>query len=176
MSFRSLLSILVFSLITVVFLFWWIYFKEAAVATGDWVLYLPYCNVFFNGLTTILLILGYVKIKQKQVQLHKKLMISAFLSSSLFLVCYLLYHHYHGDTKFLAQGVIRPVYFFILISHILLSIVTFPMILITLYAAFKGKIELHKKIARWTFPLWLYVSVTGVLIVVILKIFNSSEV
>lgn len=101
------------------------------------------------------------------------MMASATLSSALFLVCYIIYHSYQGDTKFLAEGLIRPVYFFILISHILLSMVAVPLVLLTLWFAITQRFTSHKKIARWTFPIWLYVSVTGILVYFVLHNFNT---
>ena len=163
----GLLSAVVFA-----FLFWLIYFKEAATASGDWVSYLPAVNASLNALTSILLILGFQFIRNGQKSAHIKAMLSAVGTSALFLISYILYHHYHGDTKFLAEGMVRYVYFFILISHILLSMVQVPLIFLTLIFAFRQNFEKHKTIARWTFPIWLYVSVTGVLIYAFLKIFN----
>ncbi len=155
------------------FLFWLIYFKTGAdVESVGWVSYLPGLNAFLNALTATLLISGYVAIKGNDLWLHKVLMIAATVTSACFLVSYIAYHHYQGDTKFLATGVIRPIYFSILISHILLSMVQVPLILTTLYLAYVKNFTRHKKVARITFPIWLYVSVTGVLIFVILKWFN----
>ncbi|MEM8931027.1 MAG: DUF420 domain-containing protein, partial [Acidobacteriota bacterium] len=101
--------------------------------------------------------------------LHKRLMLGGVGFSALFLVTYLTYHHYHGDTPFPGQGWIRPVYFAILISHIVLSIAMLPMILLTLYHALGGRFAQHKAIARKTLPIWLYVSVTGVVIFFLLS-------
>ena len=100
-------------------------------------------------------------------------MLSALGLSAAFLVSYLIYHTFHGDTPFLGEGWIRPVYFFILISHVGLSAVMLPLILITLYFALTGKLNLHPKVARYTLPLWLYVSVTGVLVYLLLHQFYS---
>lgn len=164
----SLLSLIVF-----VFLVWWIYFKPAANSEGlVWVSFLPYLNSGLNSLTAILLILGIRAIKSGKRELHKAIMISAGVASALFLVSYLTYHHFQGDTKFLGQGVVRYVYFFILISHVLLSMVQVPLILGTFFLAFTKKWEKHKRVARITFPIWLYVSVTGVLVFIFLKLFN----
>ncbi|MBC7713771.1 MAG: DUF420 domain-containing protein [Rhizobacter sp.] len=155
------------------FLFWLIYFKTGSdVNATGWIAQLPALNAFFNALTATLLVSGYVAIKWNDIQLHKYLMIAATVSSACFLVSYVTYHNFHGDTKFLATGIIRPVYFGILISHILLSIVQVPLILTTLYLAAVKNYVRHKKVARITFPIWLYVSVTGVLVFIILKWFN----
>jgi putative membrane protein len=112
-------------------------------------------------------------IKQKQVEKHQKFMLTAFAFSTLFLISYITYHHLHGDSKFQGTGIIRPIYFFILISHILLSIPTLPLVLTTFTLAGLKKWEKHKKLARITAPLWLYVSVSGVLVVLFLKLINN---
>jgi putative membrane protein len=101
-------------------------------------------------------------------------MVSALVLSALFLISYLTYHHFQGDTRFLATGLIRPIYFFILISHIILSVAVLPMVLITVFHALRGRFSNHKKIARYTFPVWLYVSVTGVLVFLMLNVFNHA--
>lgn len=161
------------SAVVIGFLFWLIYFKTgASVGDNGWVSSLPAVNAFLNALTAIFLVSGFYAIKLNDRKLHIRLMLTATLTSACFLISYVTYHHYQGDTKFLAQGVIRPIYFFILISHILLSIVQVPLILTTLYLAATQKFQKHKKVARYTFPIWLYVSVTGVLIFMILKWFN----
>ncbi|MDA9764637.1 MAG: DUF420 domain-containing protein [Opitutales bacterium] len=155
------------------FLFWLIYFKTPGKAEGDWVLKLPTIFAGLNAVSACCLGVGIVAIKRGLKRIHIGMMISATLSSALFLVCYIIYHHYHGDTKFLAEGLIRPIYFFILISHILLSVVVVPLILLTLWFAINRFYEKHKRIAKWTFPIWMYVSVTGILVYVILQNFNT---
>jgi putative membrane protein len=156
------------------FLVWLIYFKPGADLSGEitWVASLPVLNAFLNTLTSIFLITGLTFIKQNKIDWHKKAMFAATGSSALFLVSYIAYHHFHGDTKFIATGTIRPIYFGILISHILLSAIQVPLILSTLYLALTKKFIRHKKVARITFPIWLYVSITGVLIFIILRWFN----
>lgn len=127
---------------------------------------LPAVNAFFNFLSTLCLISGYYHIKktQKDEELHKKFMLGAVFFSSIFLVGYLTYHYHHGSTIFPDLGWIKTVYLIILIPHIILAAVMVPMILMTLYHAFKGNREKHRRIARLTFPIWVYVSFTGVLI------------
>lgn len=155
------------------FLFWLIYLKTgAAVNSAGWVSHLPAVNAFLNTLTAILLLSGYVFIKNNRRDLHTKAMLAATFTSACFLVSYIIYHHFQGDTKFMGTGLIRPIYFFILVTHILLSIVQVPLILTTLYLAAVKNFTRHKKVARVTFPIWLYVSITGVLIFIILKSFN----
>lgn len=155
------------------FLVWFIYFKPEAAVKMWWVNYLPLLNAILNSISATFLCLGYRYIKNKNISAHIKCMSGATVTSALFLISYLLYHHYHGDTKFIAQGLIRPTYFVILISHVLLSIIMLPMILITLWNALTGSFKSHKKWAKWTLPIWLYVSVTGVLIFIFLRFFNS---
>lgn len=162
-----LLSVTIFTFLT-----WLIYVKPAAETSSEIVNYLPILNAFLNALTSVFLIAGMVFIKNNRIDLHKKAMLSATMTSAVFLISYITYHHYHGDSKFLGTGLIRIVYFSILISHIVLSAIQVPLILSTLYLAFTGATAKHKKVARITFPIWLYVSVTGVLIFAILRFFN----
>ena len=133
---------------------------------------LPSLNAGLNFLSAFCLILGVSAIKKGLQDTHKRYMLSAFAASTLFLIGYLIYHTFHGDTLFTGQGFIRPIYFFILISHIILTIAALPMILTTFFLALIQNFEFHKKLARWTFPIWLYISVTGVLIYFMLRIYN----
>lgn len=100
-------------------------------------------------------------------------MLTAVATSALFLASYIVYHHYQGDTPFQGQGLVRPIYFFVLVSHILLSIVGLPLVLATLFFAATNRFDKHRRIARWTLPIWLYVSVTGVAVFFFLKIWNT---
>lgn len=151
------------------FLIWLLYFKEASESSATWVDQLPALNALLNSASTVLIFGGFLAIKQKKYITHMKLMLTAFITSSLFLVSYLLYHNFVGHTPFPGQGWIRPVYFTILISHIILSAFVVPLVLTSYYFAFSGKFETHRKVSMWTFPIWLYVSVTGVLIFFILN-------
>ena len=151
------------------FLIWLIYYKPAATAEGDWITYLPAANSCFNALCAGCLIGGFVNIKRGNRDVHMRCMLAALVFSVLFLGSYIVYHHFHGDTSFPGQGPIRLVYFFILISHIVLSIVALPLVFTTLYHAARGQFGAHKRIARYTFPIWLYVSVTGVLVFFFLR-------
>jgi putative membrane protein len=162
----------VLSMLITAFLVWFIYFKPAATTTAAWVVNLPFVNATLNSISAMLLVAGYIFIKKKDEKNHIRCMSSALVTSALFLVSYLLYHHYHGDTKFIAQGSIRYFYFTILITHIILSVAMLPMILITLWNAFTSNLVKHKFWAKLTLPIWLYVSVTGVIIVVLVKFFN----
>ena len=125
---------------------------------------LPTVNASLNALSAVFLTIGYVFIKKKVVTAHKISMLSACLTSALFLVSYLYYHAHHGITHFQGQGAIRTVYFTILVSHTILAVVIVPLVVITLTFAFKGNYMRHKAIAKLTLPLWLYVSVTGVIV------------
>jgi putative membrane protein len=121
-------------------------------------------NATLNGISAVLLAAGYSAIRSGKIALHKKFMISAFAVSSAFLVSYLLYHFRVGHVAFQGQGWIRPVYFTLLTSHTILAIVIVPMIIVTLRRAFLERFDKHRLIARWTLPLWFYVSVTGVIV------------
>jgi len=134
----------------------------------------PALNAFLNGSSAVLIATGYYFIRTGRRDAHKRLMIAAFVTSTLFLISYLYYHLVlrAGVTHFQGQGIWRPVYFSILISHTFLAAIVVPFILITLYRALTGKFARHRAIARYTFPIWMYVSVTGVVIFVMLyKIF-----
>lgn len=170
----ALPAIFAVSAIAIAFLFWLIYFQDGWQIDANWVNALPYVNATLNAISAFCLIMGLRAILQKKRELHQKWMSSAFGASALFLVSYIAYHSLHGDTKFLAEGLIRPIYFFILISHIGLSIITLPLVFITFYFSLTQRFAIHRKIARVTYPLWLYVSITGVLIVALLKLFNPA--
>jgi len=131
---------------------------------------LPAVNASLNGLSAMFLTAGFVCIKRGNKIAHRNCMIAAFVTSIVFLACYVTYHSYlaivlhKGPTQFLHPMWFRPIYLTILLTHTVLAMVIVPMILVTLYRAKKERFELHKKIARWTWPLWMYVSVTGVIV------------
>jgi putative membrane protein len=125
---------------------------------------LPTLNALLNATSAVLLIAGYLFIRRRKVTNHKICMLSAFVASCLFLISYLTLRYYAGMTRFTGQGWIRPVYFAILTSHTILAAGIVPLALITLSRALRGRFDRHARIARWTLPLWLYVSVTGVLV------------
>ncbi len=127
-------------------------------------LHLPTLNATLNGITTVLLIGGFVFIKRKQILAHRLCMGSAFATSTLFLMSYLIHHALHGSTRFLGTGIPRTLYFCILISHTVLATLIVPLIFVTLSKALKGRFDQHAQWARWTWPLWMYVSITGVVI------------
>jgi len=125
---------------------------------------LPTLNAALNGTCALLLAVGYLFIRRRKVAAHRACMISAFVTSTLFLISYLTYHYHVGSRPFGGQGAIRALYFTILISHTILATAIVPLALITLYRGLKGRFDRHVAIARWTLPLWLYVSVTGVIV------------
>jgi len=133
-------------------------------------------NAFLNGASAILLAGGYAAIRSGKIAVHKAFMISAFVVSSVFLGSYLLYHYRVGHVTFHGQGWIRPVYFVLLTTHTVLAVVIVPMILVTLRRAWLGKFDRHRVIARWTLPLWFYVSVTGVIVyLMVYQIYRSAQ-
>jgi putative membrane protein len=126
--------------------------------------YLPGVNAGLNSVSAILLLCGYLFIRRKQILAHRTCMLSACVTSALFLISYLVYHYFVGSVPFKGVGWIRPVYFSVLISHVILAAAIVPLALMTLGRALRGNFEGHKRIARWTLPIWLYVSVTGVIV------------
>lgn len=167
--------ILGLSAVIVAFLFWLIYFapKADAESAGGFVTLLPTINAMLNTVSATAVAIGIYMIKTRRVRQHIACMITATVASALFLGGYLWYHAVEGDTRFLTQGLIRPIYFFILISHIILSVAVVPLILLTLFFAISRRFNAHKALAAWTFPIWLYVSVTGVIVYFFLRWFNT---
>jgi putative membrane protein len=129
---------------------------------------LPAINASLNAISGVLLVIGYALMRARRIDLHRRVMIAAFATSSLFLVCYLVYHAQVGSVRFTREGFVRPVYFTILITHVTLAATVLPLAIVTLTRGLKGRYPRHRAIARWTFPIWLYVSVTGVLVYVLL--------
>ncbi|MGI8787501.1 MAG: DUF420 domain-containing protein [Pyrinomonadaceae bacterium] len=141
----------------------------------------PHLNATLNGLSGVFLLLGFYYIRTKQIHKHRASMLIAFTLSSIFLICYLIYHalrtYYFGlgPTKFTGEGIVRPIYFTILTTHTILAVVIAPFILVTLWRALKGKFEIHRKLAQYVFPVWLYVSVTGVIVYLMLYQFYPAK-
>jgi uncharacterized membrane protein YozB (DUF420 family) len=129
---------------------------------------LPAVNASLNALSGILLLTGYALIRTRRIQQHRRCMIAAFVTSSVFLLCYVVYHAQVGSVPFTRQGLVRPLYFTILVTHVTLAAAVPPMALVTLSRGLKGRYPQHVRLARWTLPIWLYVSVTGVLVYVLL--------
>ena len=131
--------------------------------------FLPPIYATINGLTSVILVIAVIAIKNKKIVLHEKLMTTAIWCSALFLIMYVAYHMTSDSTKFGGEGVVKYIYYFILLTHIVLSIVVIPFVLITYVRAITNNIEKHKKIAKITFPLWLYVAVTGVIVYIMIS-------
>jgi putative membrane protein len=129
---------------------------------------LPTLNAILNATSAVLITAGFYFIKKRRIEAHKRCMVAALLVSAAFLTSYVIYHLNVGSVPFQGQGWVRPVYFFILITHVILAAVILPMVLRTAYLALRSRFDKHVRIARWTFPLWLYVSVTGVLVYLML--------
>jgi len=121
-------------------------------------------NAILNGTAAILLFAGFVFIKQRRVRAHRACMIAAIVTSAAFLSSYLIFHDHVGDVRFSGQGIIRPIYFSILIPHIMLAGINVPLAIGTIWLALRGNFRRHRRVARWTWPLWMYVSITGVIV------------
>src|SRR6266853_6729706 len=153
----------------VAFLLWLLYVHHPPPALAQRWIFLPQLNALLNGLSAVALCSGLYFIKHKNVRAHRTSMLAAFGFSSLFLVSYIVNHALRGDTHFPSVGAARTVYLSILTSHILLSIVALPLVLTTLLFALGRRFMMHRRLARFTFPIWLYVSVTGVVVFEFLK-------
>lgn len=129
---------------------------------------LPTLNAVLNASSGVLLLVGHRFIRKGNRQAHRRCMLSALGVSAMFLISYLIYHYHHGATSFTGEGIIRPIYFSILLSHTVLAMTVVPLALITLARGLKEQFDKHARIARWTYPIWLYVSVTGVVIYIML--------
>ena len=134
----------------------------------EYIPFLPHLNAVLNTTSALLLLAGFRFIRLGRIPAHRNCQVTAVLTSTLFLISYLTYHYYHGATRFAGQGLVRPLYFSILITHTILAVVIVPLIIVTLYRAARGDFIRHRRIARWTLPLWLYVSVTGVIVYLML--------
>jgi len=129
---------------------------------------LPHLNAVLNATSFVLLVCGLFFILRGRVRMHRACMISALVVSGLFLVSYVVYHAQYGSMRFKGQGFVRPLYFSILFTHVVLAVAIVPLVAVTLRRALRGDFVRHRRIARWTYPLWLYVSVTGVVVYVML--------
>jgi len=129
---------------------------------------LPAVNATLNGVAGVLLLIGFLLIRARKIDLHRRFMIAAFIASALFLVSYIVYHAQVGSVRFTRQGLVRPLYFTILVTHVALAATVLPLAIVTLTRGLKGRFPAHRAIARWTLPIWLYVSVTGVLVYILL--------
>ena len=166
----AIAAILAISAAACLFLLWLIYIHPAADTTHVRLGFLPALNALLNGLSATALLIGYTFIRAKRIRAHRAAMITAFAFSTLFLVSYILHHALHGDVRYPVHAALRSVYLPLLASHILLAIVALPLVLVTFFFSLTGRIREHRKVARWTFPLWLYVSVTGVVTYILLRL------
>jgi putative membrane protein len=146
------------------FLFWLIYVHPPSQEFATRLLFLPALNALFNAMSAVALVIGYSYIRKGNIASHRASMMTAFVFSSIFLACYITNHALHGEMRFPGHGPIRTAYLVLLISHVLLSVIALPMVLITFFFSLTGRLPQHKKIARFTYPIWLYVSVTGVIV------------
>ena len=165
----AIATILAISAAATLFLFWLIYVHPAAASSSQYA-FLPALNALLNGLSATALLIGYTFIKSRRIEAHRAAMMTAFGFSTLFLVSYIAHHALHGDVRYPIHAALRSVYLPLLASHIILAIVALPLVLVTFFFSLSGRIPQHRKIARWTFPLWLYVSVTGVVTYVMLRL------
>ena len=134
----------------------------------DYISYLPHLNACLNATSAVLLFTGYTFIRSRNVAAHRACQTAALVVSLLFLASYLTYHYHHGSTRFQGTGIVRPIYFTILTSHTILAIVIVPLVTLTFYRALRNDFARHRRIARITLPLWLYVSITGVIVYLML--------
>jgi putative membrane protein len=162
-------AILGVSVVASLFLFWLVYFHAPADTDHTKLLFLPSLNAVFNGLSAIALVVGLLSVKNRNIKQHRTAMFTAFVFSTLFLVSYITNHALHGEyhLPIAHAGLLWNTYFWMLLSHIILSVCALPLILITFFFSLTERFQQHRNIARWTFPIWLYVSVTGVLVAVI---------
>jgi putative membrane protein len=166
-------AIIAVSALASAFLFWLIYFHAPADVSGTHLAFLPALNALLNALAAVALVFGYSFIRARKVGSHRAAMFTAFVFSSAFLAAYITNYALHGEMKFPQDaGSVRWVYYPLLISHIILATVCLPMILITFFLSLTGRFPTHKKLARWTFPVWLYVSVTGVIVYLMLAAYR----
>lgn len=135
---------------------------------SDFISALPHFNAFLNSTSFVLLTSGYFFIRRRNVIAHRNCQVAALAVSVLFLISYLTYHFNHGATRFTGQGIVRPIYFTILLTHTILAVIIVPFVILTFLRAKRGDFLRHKAIARWTLPMWLYVSVTGVAVYLML--------
>jgi putative membrane protein len=167
-------AIIAISVVASLFLVWLVYYHQPIDVAGTHLAFLPALNAFFNALCTIALLFGFRSIWRGDIVRHRAAMFTAFFFSSLFLVSYITNHAMHGDAHFpTSHPAARFLYLWVLLTpHILASIVALPMILVTFFFSLSGRFALHRKIARYTFPLWLYVSVSGVIVYAMLAAYR----
>jgi len=163
-------AILLLSAVANGFLFWLIYLHPATDVAGHRLTFLPALNAVLNAMSATALLIGYIFIRARRVAAHRIAMMTAFGFSTLFLISYIVHHALHGDVRYPVHATLRTFYLVLLSSHILLAIVVLPLVLVTFFLALTGRFSWHRAVARWTFPLWLYVSVTGVVTYALLRL------
>jgi putative membrane protein len=146
-----------------------IYGHGPAESAPAWVSWLPALNALLNATSALFLVLAFLAIRRRDVVTHSRRILVSLGASTLFLVSYITYHAVHGDTKFGGHGLVRPLYFFILITHVTLSAAALPLVFLSLFFSLSGRFPKHRSIARYTLPVWLYVSITGVLVFLLLR-------
>jgi putative membrane protein len=166
---KPIAAIIVVSAAAIAFLLWLLYVHHAPPEFANRLRFLPALNALLNGLSAIALVVGFSFILRKKIAAHRTSMITAFVFSSLFLVSYITNHALHGDSHYPGHSTVRTIYLFILLTHVLLSVVALPLVLTTFFLSLSGRIPQHRRIARFTFPIWLYVSVTGVVVYLMLS-------
>ena len=164
----AVIAICIVSALAVVFLLWLVYGRQIPAEFAHRLTFLPALNAVLNGLSALALGVGFVLILQRRIVAHRNAMLTAFVFSSLFLVSYITNHYLHGDTRYPVGVPYRTLYLSMLASHVLLSVVALPLVLVTFFLSLSGRFAIHKRVARWTFPIWFYVSVTGVLVYLML--------
>lgn len=155
------------------FLFWLLYARDVASAPDQFA-FLPAMNATLNAASATCLVLGFGAIRRGDIPRHRAFMMSAFAFSSLFLVGYIMHHALHGDTRFGGEGTVKIVYLGILASHVVLSIAALPMVLTTFFFSLSNQLQRHRRLARYTLPVWLYVSLTGVVVFLLLEAFGKA--
>src|SRR5580704_13614039 len=143
-----------------------------AQAPPPWIAALPALNAALNATSAVFLVLAYRAVRRRDFATHARRMLGALAASTLFLVSYIVYHSVHGDSKFGGHGAVRPAYFFILVTHVVLSAAVLPLIFSSFFLSLSGRLAAHKKVSRYTLPIWLYVSVTGVLVYALLRAYG----
>ena len=166
-------AIIVISGLAVSFLLWLLYLHHASADFAGRFTFLPAVNAVLNGAAAVALCFGFYFVQHRNISAHRNSMITAFAFSALFLVSYIANHAIHGDTRFPGHGGVRNLYLAILASHVILSIVALPMVLTTFFFSLTGRFAMHRRIAKVTFPIWLYVSVTGVVVFLFLKAYGA---
>lgn len=168
----AIAAILLISAAATAFLFWLIYIHPASASSEQYA-FLPAMNAVFNGLAAIALLIGFTFIRARRIAAHRASMITAFAFSTLFLAGYILHHALHGDVRYPLHAAYRTFYLWLLASHIVLATVALPLVLVTFFFSLTGRFPQHRKVARWTFPIWLYVSITGVITYAMLRLANG---